>query len=55
MLIALVPLLFAIAGLVLWLAVSPSPKPWADIGRLVFFAAFLVLMMVLSHETWKIG
>lgn len=49
MIITLIPAIFAVVGLLLWiLATNPKVQ---EIGRLVFFAGFLVTMFVLSRET----
>ena len=47
--IAYIPLIFVIIGLLMY-ALCANPK-LAEIGRLVFFAAFLVLMFSVSSET----
>lgn len=53
MLIAVIPLIFAILGLLMWvLATNPIVK---DAGRLMFFGAFLALMFAFSRQTLTIG
>lgn len=53
MLIAVVPLIFAIVGLLMWvLAGNPIVK---EAGRLMFFGAFLALMFAFSKQTLTIG
>lgn len=53
MLIAVIPLIFAILGILMWvLATNPILK---DAGRLMFFAGFLALMFAFSRQTITIG
>lgn len=53
MLIAVIPLIFTIIGILMWvLATNPLVK---DAGRLMFFAAFLALMFAFSGKTISIG
>jgi hypothetical protein len=53
MVIAVIPLIFAIIGILMWvLATNPIVK---EAGRLVFFAAFLALMMAFSSKTISIA
>lgn len=47
--IAYIPLLFAIAGVLVYALVTNSKL--AEIGRLVFFAGFLVTMWTLAGHT----
>ena len=47
--IAYIPLIFAILGLFIYLLVARADLK--EIGRLVFFAGFLVFMFTLASET----
>jgi Na+/phosphate symporter len=53
MLIAIVPLIVMVLGLVVWF-VSSNPKV-SEAGRLAFFCGLLVLTMVLAKETLRVG
>ena len=53
MIIAIVPLLCALAGLVIYGLASAS-KP-QEIGRLIFFAGLLVTMFALAGKVVKLG
>lgn len=50
--IAYLPLLFAIIGALVYALAAPS-KP-AELGRLVFFAGFLVTMWALAGHTVRL-
>jgi len=53
MVIAVIPLIFAIIGILIWvLATNPIVK---EAGRLVFFASFLALMIAFSSKTISIA
>lgn len=53
MVIAVIPLIFAVIGILMWvLATNPLVK---EAGRLVFFAAFLALMFAFADKTISIG
>lgn len=53
MMIAIVPLVFTIVGLLMWvLASNPLIK---EAGRLIFFAAFLALMLACSGQGLSLG
>lgn len=53
MVIAVIPLIFAVIGILIWvLASNPLVK---EAGRLVFFAAFLALMFAFADKTFSIG
>jgi hypothetical protein len=53
MLIAVIPLVFTIVGLLMWvLASNPLIK---EAGRIIFFAAFLALMFAFSSKTLSVG
>ncbi len=52
MLIATIPLLFAILGLLLFLL---APGKWSTLGLATFTAAMVALMIVLSHHTFRLG
>ncbi len=53
MLIAIIPLLMIIIGLLLWF-VSSNPKV-SEAGKLVFFAGTLALAMHYSGQTFRLG
>lgn len=53
MLIAIIPLIVLIAGLLLWV-LAANPKV-SEAGRLMFFAGVFVLTWKLSGETLRIG
>lgn len=53
MIIAVIPLIFAIIGLLMWvLAGNPLIK---RVGEIMFFCAFLALMFAFSGKTISIG
>jgi hypothetical protein len=53
MIIAVIPLIFAIIGLLMWvLAGNPLIK---RVGEIMFFCAFLALMFAFSGKTVSIG
>lgn len=51
MVIAIAPLVIAVAGLLIWLLTS---KP-AEVGRIMFACGTLVLTMTLAKETFQLG
>lgn len=52
MLIAYVPIIFIIIGLLIY-ALADGKK--AEVGRIIFAAAFLVTMLNLASKTFHIG
>jgi hypothetical protein len=54
MLIAVLPLIVAILGLVLFIAGTPAPQRWVRVGELMFFAGLLVLLFGWSHLAVKL-
>jgi len=50
--IAIIPVLFALAGVLMYALVSNAKL--AEIGRLVFFAAFLVIMLESAKHVVKL-
>lgn len=53
MLIALVPLLVAIVGLLIY-ALSPAGSKFTEIGRILFFCGTFVLVWTLAGRTVKL-
>lgn len=51
--IAYIPILFALVGLLLYALVSNGKI--AEIGRLMFATAFLVVMFTFAHDVLRIG
>lgn len=53
MLVAIIPLLFLVVGLLLWFIAS-HPKV-AEAGRLLFFCGMFVLTWRLGGESFRLG
>jgi hypothetical protein len=53
MIIAYVPILFALVGLLMY-ALCANPK-LQEVGRIVFAMAFLVTMASFAHNIFRIG
>lgn len=53
MLVAIIPLLVAVAGLVIY-AMSDNPKT-AECGRLMFACGLLAVCFIAAHQTFRIG
>lgn len=53
MVIAIVPALAAVIGLIVWFVASNARV--SEAGKLVFFAGMLALLFALMHHTVRIG
>jgi len=53
MAVAVVPLVVAVVGLLMWL-ISSNPKA-AEAGKIMFFCGVLVLTMSMAKETVRLG
>jgi len=53
MIIAVIPLLVAIIGLLMYILASNAKV--AEIGRIMFFCGLLALMFSTARETFRIG
>ncbi len=53
MIIAYIPFLFALAGLIMWLV--SSNKKVQDIGAILFICGWFVTMWTLASRTLRIG
>ena len=52
MLIATVPLLFAVIGLLMFMLLQSK---WSQVGLAIFTAAMVAIMIVLSKHTVRLG
>lgn len=50
--IVLLPVLVLVAGLILYIINTPSPRGgmWADVGRLMFFAGMLAFLLAGAEQ-----
>lgn len=50
--IVLLPVLVLIAGLILYIINTPSPRGtmWAEVGRLMFFAGMLTILLAGAEQ-----
>ncbi len=53
MIIAFIPLLFAIVGLLMYVLATNGKV--SELGRLIFFAGFLITMLSMEGHTFRIG
>lgn len=52
--IALIPILVAVVGLLLWMAATGSPR-LQEIGRIAFVVGLFWTVAVFSHESVRVG
>jgi hypothetical protein len=54
MLIIVLPLIVCLVGLVMWGWRTPSPKPWAEIGKIMFAVGLFITVWFAAGHVVKL-